>query len=420
MKRLLRGGQALHGSVWKAADIAIAQGAMRIARPGSFLEEPFDETIDCGGLFIFPGFKDLHVHFREPGFSSKETIASGSRAAARGGYTAVCTMPNLEPPPDSLPHLQAQLDLIARDAVIPVIPVGAITKGQCGAGALSAMEELAPFVCGFSDDGVGVQDGALMRRAMECAKALDKPIISHCEDKSLLGGGYIHDGTYAQAHKHRGICAESEWIPLARDLELARQTGCAYHVCHVSTKESVALIRRAKARGVRVTAETAPHYLLLTDEDLQEDGRFKMNPPLRGSEDRAALLEGVLDGTIDCIATDHAPHTAQEKAGGLAGSAFGIVGLETAFPLLYTKLVLPGKLPLIRLIDLMSLRPGAVLAGWMRQPMEVSCCAWDLRAHDQIDPANFLSKGKATPFAGWAVAGRCRFVLSEKGEVLWN
>ncbi|MDR2752706.1 MAG: dihydroorotase [Oscillospiraceae bacterium] len=360
-----------------------------------------------GAIQILPGFVDLHVHFRDPGFSFKETIASGCAAARAGGYAAVCAMPNLNPPPDTLAHLQPQLDLIARDAGAgtTAVPVGAITRGRRGEGELSDMEALAPYVCGFSDDGTGIADGSLMRRAMERAAALQKPIISHCEEKSLLNGGYIHDGAYARAHGHRGICGASEWLPLARDLELARQTGCEYHVCHVSAKESVTLIRQAKQSGVRVTAETAPHYLLLADEDLEEDGRFKMNPPLRAKEDRAALLAGLADGTIDCVATDHAPHTREEKSKGLAGSAFGIVGLETAFPLLYTYLVKPGKLTLETLLTRMAHTPRRLLETWTGRafPGEYG---WDLHARWVIDPDKFCSKGRATPFAGWEVWGQ--------------
>jgi dihydroorotase len=354
---------------------------------------------------ILPGFVDLHVHFREPGFSVKETIRSGARAAKAGGCMAVCAMPNLNPPPDTPAHLQAQLDLIAQQNDVDIFPVGAITMGQLGEGRLSEMEALAPHVCGFSDDGVGVQNGRLMREAMERAKALGKPIISHCEDKSLLSGGYIHDGAYARAHGHQGICSASEWVPLARDLELARQTGCAYHVCHVSTKESVTLIRQAKREGICVTAETAPHYLLLTEDDLREDGRFKMNPPLRTKEDRAALLESILDGTIDCIATDHAPHTWEEKSRGLAGSAFGIVGLETAFPLLYTYLVKQGMLTLEQLLNLMARNPRRMLESWTGKALPEVTFIWDLDRQWVIDPEQFKSKGRATPFEGWSVCG---------------
>ena len=351
---------------------------------------------------ILPGFCDVHVHFREPGFSYKETILSGTRAAARGGYTAVCTMPNLNPVPDSREHLAEQEALLARDAQIRVYPYGAITVGEKGE-TLADLEGLAPRVIAFSDDGHGVQSEALMREAMTRAKALGRPIVAHCEDNSLLRGGYIHEGAYAAAHGHRGICSESEWGQIARDLRLAEETGCAYHVCHISTKESVQLIREAKARGLDVSCETAPHYLLLDENDLREDGRFKMNPPLRAREDREALLEGLLDGTIDCIATDHAPHSEAEKAKGLAGSAFGIVGIETAFPLLYTCLVKPGILSLEKLLTHLVTIPRERFGI----PQGGDFTVWDLNAEDTIDPKDFLSRGKATPFEGWHVNGKC-------------
>ena len=351
---------------------------------------------------VFPGFCDVHVHFREPGFSYKETIASGSAAAARGGYTAVCPMPNLNPVPDSPAHLAVQEALIAAQTSIHVYPYGAITVGEKGE-ALAELEALAPRVVAFSDDGHGVQRDEMMRSAMLEAKRLGKLIVAHCEDNRLLRGGYIHDGAYAKAHNHRGICSESEWGQIQRDLELIRETGCGYHVCHISTKESVALIRAAKAEGLDVSCETGPHYLVLDENDLQEDGRFKMNPPLRAREDREALLEGVLDGTIDCIATDHAPHSAEEKAKGLAGSAFGIVGLETAFPVLYTKLVLPGILSLDKLLELLVYNPRKRFSI----PLGNDYSVWDLDAEYSVDPAEFLSLGRATPFVGWRIRGKC-------------
>ena len=352
---------------------------------------------------IFPGFCDVHVHFREPGFSFKESIASGAAAAARGGYTAVCTMPNLNPVPDSPEHLAVQEALIAAQACVRVYPYGAITVGERGE-RLAAMAELAPRVIAFSDDGRGVQNDEMMRAAMREAKRLGKLIAAHCEDNRLLRGGYIHDGAYARAHGHAGICSESEWGQIKRDLELVRETGCAYHVCHISTKESVALLRAAKAEGLDVSCETGPHYLVLDENDLQEDGRFKMNPPLRSREDREALLEGLLDGTIDMIATDHAPHSAEEKAKGLKGSAFGVVGLETAFPVLYTKLVLPGVLSLERLLELLVYKPRKRFGIPLEQE---DYSLWDLDAEYAVDPADFLSKGRATPFAGMTVKGRC-------------
>ena len=351
---------------------------------------------------VFPGFCDVHVHFREPGFSYKETMETGSAASARGGYTAVCTMPNLNPVPDSLPHLQQQLERIREGACIHVYPYGAITVGEKGE-ALADLEGMASHVVGFSDDGRGVQDTQRMRQAMELAKSLGKPIVAHCEDNSLLRGGYIHAGTYAALHGHRGICSESEWGQIARDLELVRETGCSYHVCHISTKESVAIIRQAKAQGLDVTCETGPHYLVMDDSFLQEDGRFKMNPPLRDKSDREALIAGILDGTIDMIATDHAPHSAEEKARGLEKSAFGVVGIETAFPILYTYLVKPGILSMERLVELLCTAPRQRFGI----PLGEDFSIWDLDAQYKIDPDDFLSMGKASPFTGWEVQGRC-------------
>jgi dihydroorotase len=351
-----------------------------------------------------PGFCDVHVHLREPGFSYKETIRTGSQAAARGGYTAVCTMPNLNPVPDSLEHLKVQQDIIDADAVIHVYPYAAITVKEEGK-ELADMEALADHVIAFSDDGHGVQSDEMMEEAMKRAKKLNKLIVAHCEDNRLLKGGYIHDGRYAKEHGHRGICSESEWGQIARDLELAEKTGCGYHVCHISTKESVEVIRQAKARGVDVTCETAPHYLLLCEDDLQEDGWWKMNPPLRSKEDHDALIEGIKDGTIDVIATDHAPHSEEEKSRGLEKSALGIVGIETAFPLLYTYLVKTGVITMERLMELLVYKPRERF----NIPLgEEDYSVWDLEAETVIDPKDFLSKGKATPFAGWKVNGICR------------
>ena len=363
---------------------------------------------------VFPGFCDVHVHFREPGFSYKETIATGSACAARGGYTAVCTMPNLKPAPDTMEHLQQQLDLIETDACIHVYPYGTITIGQNGQ-ELSQMEDMAPYVCGFSDDGRGVQNDDMMLRAMNKAKALGKMIVAHCEDNSLLRGGYIHDGEYAKAHGHRGICSESEWGQIKRDLELVRKTGCSYHVCHISTKESVELIRKAKAEGLDVTCETGPHYLVLDDSCLQEDGRFKMNPPLRSKEDREALVQGILDGTIDMVATDHAPHSAEEKAKGLEGSAFGIVGLETAVSTLYTHLVKPGILTLEQLVALLCDNPRKRFGI----PMGLDFSLWELDKEYTVDPEAFISMGKATPFSGVPLSGRCLLTVCD-GNIVWQ
>ncbi len=362
---------------------------------------------------VIPGFCDVHVHFREPGFSYKETIFSGSLAAAHGGYTAVCTMPNLDPVPDSKQHLRQQLDLIRQDGMINIYPYGSITAGQKGE-QLSDMKGLAPQVIAFTDDGKGVQQESLMRQAMLNAQNLKKLIVAHCEDNSLLNGGYIHDGDYARQNSHRGISSESEWKQLQRDIELVRQTGCAYHVCHVSTKESVELIRKAKKEGLNITCETAPHYLILDDSFLLEEGRYKMNPPLRDSTDRQALIQGIQDGTIDMIATDHAPHSEEEKSKGLDGSAFGIVGLETAFPLLYTYLVKENIITLERLLELMVYAPRKRF----HIPMGCDFSIWDMRQSYIIEPENFQSQGRSTPFAGWRVWGKCVATVCG-GKLVW-
>ena len=362
---------------------------------------------------VFPGFCDVHVHFREPGFSYKETMVTGSAAAARGGYVDVCTMPNLNPVPDSLPHLQQQLALIPPQGV-NIHPYGAITIGQRGE-TLAALEAMAPYCIAFSDDGRGVQSESLMRQAMLEAKRLGKLIVAHCEDNSLLHGGYIHLGAYAAAHGHRGICSESEWGPIARDLKLAKETGCGYHVCHISCKESVDLIRKAKAEGVDVTCETAPHYLTMDDSVLQEDGRFKMNPPLRSAADREALVEGLRDGTIDCIATDHAPHAAEEKAKGLEHSAFGVVGLETAFPAVYTHLVKTGLVPLETVIRALSENP--------RNRFGLSCgdsfTVWRLDESFTVNPDEFQTLGRATPYTGETLFGRCVLTVAD-GKIVYK
>ena len=370
------------------------------------------EVIDH--CLILPGFADVHVHLREPGFSYKETIRTGTMAAARGGYTAVCPMPNLNPVPDTREHLEEELQIIRRDALVRTIPYGAITKGEHGE-ELSDMEDMAADVCAFSDDGRGVQSGEMMRQAMEKAAGLGKLITAHCEVNDLLKGGYIHDGRYAKVHGHRGICSASEYEQIARDVELARETGCGYHVCHISTKESVEIIRRAKAKGINVTCETGPHYLLLCEDDLQEEGRFKMNPPLRSLEDRDALLEGIKDGTIDMIATDHAPHSEEEKSRGLEKSAMGIVGLESAFALLYTNLVLPGVIPLERLLELMIDAPKKRFGLDTGDDFTI----FETAAPYRIDPSEFLSMGRATPFEGWEVKGRCLLTVC-RGKVVYE
>ena len=379
-----------------SADASVADGIR-----ASFLSSSFS-VYNSDRYCVFPGFCDVHVHFREPGFSYKETVFSGSQAAARGGYTCVCTMANLNPVPDTPEHLHQQLDLIRENACIHVHPYGAITMGLKGE-VLADLEGMAADVAGFSDDGKGVQADSMMRSAMEKAKALDKIIVAHCEVNELLKGGYIHDGDYARQHGHRGICSESDWGQIARDLELVEQIGCNYHVCHISTKESVDIIRKAKARGVNVTCETGPHYLVMDDSMLKEEGRFKMNPPLRSKEDRDALILGLQDGTIDMIATDHAPHSAEEKSRGLEGSAFGVVGIETAFPICYTYLVKTGIITLEKLMDLLVTNPRSRFG----LPVGGDFSVWDLEAEGIVDPQDFLSMGKATPFEGWPIQGKC-------------
>ena len=419
MELVLAGASVFYGGRFVSLDLHIKDGIVADAAP-SLPRVSGVRVIDLDGCSVFPGLSDVHVHLREPGFSYKETIASGTAAAARGGFTTVCAMPTLSPVPDSSENLAPELDLIEKTARVRVLPYGSITRGEAGK-ELSDMDALSPFVAAFSDDGKGVQDASVMEKAMAKAKSLGKIIAAHCEDNALLRGGYINDGPYARAHGHRGICSESEWGPIARDVELAKKTGCAYHVCHVSTKESVEIIRRAKADGVDVTCETAPHYLLLTESDLQEDGRFKMNPPLRERADRDALIEGLLDGTVDMIATDHAPHSREEKSKGLAGSAMGIVGLETAFPLLYTGLVKTGVLSLEKLLDLMHGAPmrrfgvGHDIAVGRSADLTV----FRLGGTYVIDPDDFLSLGRATPFAGWEVSGQCILTIAD-GRIAYD
>ena len=368
--------------------------------------------------FVFPGFCDVHVHFREPGFFYKESILSGSMAAAHGGYTDVFAMPNLDPVPDSIEHLNLENEIIERDAAIRVHPYGALTVGEKGKELADLEGMAANGAAAFSDDGKGVQSEKMMRCAMEKAERLGMVIAAHCEDESLLHGGYIHAGQYAEAHGHRGIVSESEWGPIKRDAELAKETKCKYHVCHISCRESVDIIRKAKAEGVDITCETAPHYLLLDENDLIEDGRFKMNPPLRTKEDRLALIEGIKDGTIDVIATDHAPHSKEEKSRGLEKSAFGIVGLETAFPALYTGLVKTGIITLERLIEMLTSAPRRRF-GLPQADINNDFSVWDLDEEYEIDPESFLSKGRATPFEGRRVFGKCLLTVCA-GKIVYN
>ncbi len=420
------------------ADLCVADGKIAALSSAPMLSEDGSaHEVDCSGLFIFPGFIDVHIHTREPGFLYKETVATASAAAAAGGYTAVCPMANLNPVPDDLASLQVQLDCIARDATVEMRPYGAITKGEQGE-KLADMAAMAPYVAGFSDDGRGVQNEEMMRAAMIEAKRFGRPIVAHCEDNGQLKkGGCVHDGAFAAAHGLVGINSKSEWIQLARDIALVEEIGCAYHACHISTKESVALIREAKARGVNITAETGPHYLVLCDEDMKADseiiregdppgvrydteGRFKMNPPLRSAADRAALIEGILDGTLDMIATDHAPHSYEEKARGYSG-AFGVVGLETAFPIMYTNFVRTGRMSLEKLIHLMHDAPAKRfgLGGDITVGADADFTVYDLNEKYIVDPDTFQTKGRFTPFFGAEVYGRCRMTV-RKGMEIWK
>ena len=415
---LFKGALVFQDAKLHKKDVLISDGLVKSI--ATSLECPEAEIIDATDCVLTPGFVDVHVHFREPGFEYKETIETGSKAAARGGYTTVCTMPNLNPVPDSPEHIAQQLAAIKDSAVIEVLPYAAITVGRAGR-QLCDFASLKGSCFALTDDGSGVQSDEMMLEAMKLAVEQDMVIAAHCEDNSLLRGGYIHDGNYCREHGHKGICSESEWGQIARDLKLAEQTGCRYHVCHISTKESVAIIREAKKRGVKVTCETGPHYLTLCDADLQEDGRFKMNPPLRAAEDMQALIEGIKDGTIDVIATDHAPHSAEEKSKGLAGSAMGVVGIETAFPVLYTKLVRPGIISLELLLSLMSESPRKTfgLAGGMVEGAAADLCLIDLNKKYTINPDQFISKGHSTPFEGWEVWGDVLMTLKD-GQIVWK
>ncbi len=422
MRYLLTGGMAYVDGKFISADVSVMDDKIEMVEP-LIEHNGFDRIFDCGEMFIIPGVADVHTHLRQPGFSYKETVKTGTQAAARGGCTLMCSMPNLKPCPDNYARLRQQLDFVDKDAVVKVIPYGSITMGETGE-ELSDMEGMADFVAGFSDDGKGVQDCELMRRAMLKAKALERPIVAHCEDESLLNGGYIHDGVYAQEHGHTGICSESEWKPILRDIALVRETGCRYHVCHVSTKESIALIRAAKLEGLPVSCETAPHYLVLCDENIEENGRFKMNPPLRSKGDKEELLRGVCDGTIDVIATDHAPHTEEEKSRGLADSLMGVSGIELAFKVMYTELVESGRLTPEQLVELMCVRPRELFgidtnAGHIcPQASADLAVVRRVPCGQTIDPSEMLSMGKSTPFAGRTVDVDVALTLCE-GRIAW-
>lgn len=418
MDYILKNAKVYINGNFEEKDIAIIDGKVNLH---------YDENTECSlvfvdfsGCVIVPGLTDVHVHLREPGFSYKETIKTGTLACARGGYTNVFSMPNLNPVPDNATNLKVQTDIIEKEALINVYPLGALTVGEKG-------EELADFygmcdkVKGFSDDGRGVQNPDLMKKAMQFAKENDKIIVAHCEDNSLLNGGYIHDGEYAKKNNHKGICSESEYGPIKRDIELIKQTGCKYHVCHVSAKESIEAIRQAKKDGVDITCETGPHYLVFCDEDLKEEGRFKMNPPIRSKEDRQALIDGILDGTVDMIATDHAPHSLEEKSKGLKDSLMGVVGIETAFSVMYTHFVKTNIISLEKLIEIMSINPCKRFGidNEIKDGEIASFAVFDLDSEYTIDPSEFLSKGKATPFAGMSVSAKTLMTVCN-GKVVYE
>lgn len=418
MKILLINGLAFINEKFQRKDILIEDG--KIAKIEDVIDEKADREVDLKNKFIFPGLIDVHTHLREPGFEYKETIATGSMAAARGGITSICAMPNLNPVPDSLENLEPELEAIEKDAVVHVYPYGAITVGEKGE-ELSDMDKLADKIVAFSDDGKGIQTEEMMKQGMIKAKELNKIIAAHCEVNELLKGGYIHDGQYAKIHGHKGICSESEWGEIKRDVALSKETGCKYHVCHVSTKESVEIIRNAKKEGTDVTCETAPHYLILTDMDLREDGFWKMNPPLRSKEDQEALINGIKDGTIDMIITDHAPHSLEEKSKGLEKSAMGIIGLETSFPLIYTYLVRKNIITLEKSLELMNTNPrkrfGIGTEIKIGAPADISI--FDLNKEYVIDSSKFASKGRNTPFNGYKVYGKCEMTIVD-GKIVWE
>lgn len=420
MNYILENVSFWNGKEYAIGSVAVNNGLISEVSPSAMQVASADDIFYLKDCYLFPGFIDVHVHLREPGFSYKETIETGAKASAKGGYTAVCTMPNLNPTPDSLENLQIQLDLIKETACIHVYPLGTITKGERGE-ELSDFDAMLPHVVGFSDDGRGVQNDEMMEKAMMKAKEIDGIIVAHCEDNSLLFNGYIHDGEYAKANNHRGICSASEWKQVERDLQLVEKIGCKYHVCHISAKETVEVIRQAKKRGVNVTCETAPHYLVFNDMDLQEHGRFKMNPPIRSKEDKLALIDGILDGTIDMIATDHAPHSAEEKSRGLEFSAFGIVGIETAFSVMYTHMVKKGIISLERLIELMHTNPMKrfKIGNTLEKGNPADFTIFDLNASYKINPDEFLSKGKSTPFEGHEVFAKC-ILTACGGEIAYK
>lgn len=416
---VIKGAKVWYDGAFRTADVRIRDGVL-IEVASDIEPDEGEDVKEAEGKHLLPGLVDMHVHLREPGYGYKETISSGTRAAARGGFTTVCPMPNLNPAPDTLDNLREQLSIVERDAFIDVRPYATITMARKG-DELVDYEALAPYVAGFSDDGTGVQSAEVMEAAMARIAPTGKLLAAHCEVESLLNGGYIHDGEWAKARGHRGICSESEWGEVKRDIEIAERTGCRLHICHISTKESVELIRQAKQRGVRVTCETAPHYLVLCDEDMKEEGRFKMNPPLRARADMEALRRGVADGTIDVIATDHAPHSAEEKSKGLEKSAMGVVGIETSLAAIYTFMVGGGVIGLEQMVRLMSLNARALLGmgGGIILGEKIDATLVDFRTEFNVEPDKFLSKGRSTPFEGMRMRGEVELTIAA-GRVVYE
>lgn len=405
---LLKNGRQINeNNELVAVDLLVKDGI--IIEMNECIENTEAQVYDLAGKLVSPGLIDVHVHLREPGYERKETIETGTKAAARGGYTTIAAMANTIPVPDSMESVTYIEGLLQQSAQVRVFPYAAITLGERGQEIVDVEALSETSILGFSDDGRGIQEAGVMYQAMQRAKAVNKPIVAHCEDDSLLFGGYLHDGEYAKANGHRGILSVSESAQIARDIMLAQATGVHYHICHISTKESVELVRFAKAQGINVTAEVSPHHLILCDTDIvNDDPNFKMNPPLRADADRIACVQGLLDGTIDVIATDHAPHHEDEKAWGIETAPFGIVGLETAFPLMYTKFVKTGKMTLKQLIDCMSTKPANIFNlpyGTLEVGAAADITIIDLDKEMEIDSSQFLSKGKNTPFNGYNVTG---------------
>lgn len=418
---LLRGAEVWQQGEFYKLDVRIDDdGVVEIGE--GLVPKVGERLVDISGKFVLPGLADIHVHLREPGFSYKETIATGTAAAARGGFTSVGAMPNVSPPPDNLPELLEQIQAYQRDAEVEVFPYACLTTGGMGVGEVVDYAALEPHVIGFSDDGFGVQDEQRMREVMQGIAAAGGIAAQHIEDLELSGDGYINDGEYARAHGHIGKPGASEWTQLERDLRLVEETGCDYHACHLSTKESVELIRAAKAKGLPVTAESAPHYLALSDDMLEEDGRYRMNPPIRAREDREAVAAALIDGTIDMVATDHAPHSAEEKAAGLAGSANGVVGVENSLPVIYSEFVRPGRFGMDRLVEVMGTNPRERFrlgGGTLNSGELADLIVFDPEFHEPLDTSKFLSKGKATPFAGRDLYGKVDLTICQ-GDPIWD